>query len=408
MAEDQPHLVEQEGVGDRLPHLRPQRVGAGLGGEGDRAVARGVEGGEHPFGHRRDADRGDRGAEAEPVRLAQDLLDVRMIAHRRRHEAELVGHRPRPLERGQDVLGRVPAEASHAEGRPAVAALLGTAARHLDQELLRELGVRGDDRRRRQIPRELHLLLGQLELVELRRLLAPLFRPVEGGDVEAVLRRQALDHRLTVLLAGEGRHQVGQHVLGGADGEDVDELRHRQRIDRGAGAPHHDHRVPRSALAPAQRDVRPVEHLQEVDVVLLEGDREGDAAEIVERPPGLDRQRHAGAVGEEALARPLGIAVDHLVDPLEAQARHRHVVGVGIGERQPVARVGRERLHGALGGADRGPVVCGRFFHGRKRLQPPARPREFLRSPEPPGPRRRRSASRTHGSSPVPPSPPAG
>ena len=30
VAEDQPHLLEQERVGDRLAHLHPQLVGAGL------------------------------------------------------------------------------------------------------------------------------------------------------------------------------------------------------------------------------------------------------------------------------------------------------------------------------------------------------------------------------------------
>ena len=152
---------------------------------------------------------------------------------------------------------------------------------------------------------------------------------------------------------------MGEDVLGGAEGEDVDELRHRQRIDRGAGAAEDDHRVPRAAVAPAQGDAGAVQHLEEVDVVLFEGDREGDAAEVVHRPAGLERDRHADAVREEALARPVRPLVDQLVDALEPQARHADVVAVGIRQSQPVPPMGREPLHRTFVGKERGPVVGG-------------------------------------------------
>ena len=74
---------------------------------------------------------------------------------------------------------------------------------------------------------------------------------------------------------------------------------------------------PRSRAA--QRDARPVEHLEEVDVVLLEGDREGDAAEVVERPPlSTESGMPAPSVKKRSQVQS-GPAVDQLVDALEAR-----------------------------------------------------------------------------------------
>jgi hypothetical protein len=285
-------------------------------------------------------------------------------------EAELVGGAARALHRREDRLGRVPAELAHAEGGPAVAALLRAAARHLDQHLVAELGVRGDDHRRRQVAGLAHLLGGELELLQLAVGLGELAGVVVRRHEEAGRRGEPAQHRLAVGLLLERALQRVEQVLGGAEREDVDELRHRQRVDGGARAAHQHQRVAGTAVAPPQRHARAVEQLQQVDVVLLERDREGDAAEVADRRARLQRDGRSLAVEEEALAGPVGAPMHQLEGALEAEARHADVVAVGVAEGEPVPRVRREADERLLVGEPSGPVVGGGAAHRTRDCTP--------------------------------------
>ena len=133
------------------------------------------------------------------------------------------------------------------------------------------------------MPGHLHLLGRELELaqlaaeaLELEVLLGPMVR----RNVEAGGRRQPLEHRLAARrLSFEQRQHRGQQVLGRAQREDVDERRHRQRVDHRARAAHDHQRMGRVALLAPQRNAGAPQHGEEVHVVLLERDRERDAAE---------------------------------------------------------------------------------------------------------------------------------
>ncbi len=101
-----------------------------------------------------------------------------------------------------------------------------------------------------------------------------------------------------------------------------------------------------------------------MNVVLLEGDGEGDGSKAVERGGCFHRQRHPGAVGKEALAAPLGRPVNELEDPLESQARHADVVAVRVGQRHREAAVVRDWQHRSLGRSDLSPVPTGARIWG--------------------------------------------
>ncbi len=101
----------------------------------------------------------------------------------------------------------MPAKTSHAKGRPAVAALLGTASGHLDQELAGKLGVRRDDGGGGQVSRLGELVGAELQLVELAHLLllgAVMLRNEEPGSC-----RQALEDRSFVGLFTDRRQETG-------------------------------------------------------------------------------------------------------------------------------------------------------------------------------------------------------
>ena len=97
----------------------------------------------------------------------------------------------------------MPAKDTHTESRPAVSALLRTTSRHLDQELVGELGVRSDDGGRREVPRFLHLVGGQFQLPQLA-VDSRFLWIVESRYEEPVLLSQAFENALAILLALEG------------------------------------------------------------------------------------------------------------------------------------------------------------------------------------------------------------
>jgi hypothetical protein len=111
--------------------------------------------------------------------------------------------------------------------------------------------------------------------------------------------------------------------------------------------------VARVSLRAPEREAGAVEQLEDVEVVLLERQREREHVEVAERPPRLDRARLAPVLGEErALAGDGGIRVEEAVDRVDPEVRHPEPVGVRVdeGHPEPAARVLPERpaLDGCL------------------------------------------------------------
>jgi hypothetical protein len=144
-------------------------------------------------------------------------------------------------------------------------------------------------------------------------------RPFRASGAPRIL---ALAHRNEV---GEGRQRLG-----------VQE-------ERGAAEDHQ--RVAGATVARAQRDAGEAQDLQNVQVVVLEGDGEGHGIEVPERRVRLEaRERTAGAlelrlfgvVGEKRpLAGDVREPVEHPVHALEPEVRHPDVVEVGVHEGDP-------------------------------------------------------------------------
>ena len=108
------------------------------------------------------------------------------------------------------------------------------------------------------------------------------------------------------------------------------------RITRGSRGP---------AVPGTERDAGQAEDLEDVEVVVLEGDREGHRVEIPERRVGLEaREGPAGALElgllgvvrqEGPLAGHVGHPAEHPVDALEAQVRHPDEVQVRVHDGHP-------------------------------------------------------------------------
>ena len=94
-------------------------------------------------------------------------------------------------------------------------------------------------------------------------------------------------------------------------------------------------------------NARQVEDADEVDLIGLEGDGEGEHVELPHRGAALERDELPPAATvvlellvvreEDALADDVRQVVPELVDALEADVRHPDVVSVRIGERDPEA-----------------------------------------------------------------------
>ena len=101
------------------------------------------------------------------------------------------------------------------------------------------------------------------------------------------------------------------------------------------------------AIGRAQRQTGQAQHRQDVGVVPLEGDREGEHVEVVERglrlegdePRILLDQRLQLLLGgqEHPLADRVGVIVEEPVDGLEAEVGHPHEIRVGEGQPDPHA-----------------------------------------------------------------------
>ena len=78
----------------------------------------------------------------------------------------------------------------------------------------------------------------------------------------------------------------------------VGEGRERLRVQEHRGAAQDDDRIARSAVPRAQRNAGQAQHLQDVEVVVLERDRERDHVELAQRRAGLEAREVLSAALE--------------------------------------------------------------------------------------------------------------
>ncbi len=190
---DEPHLVAEHLVGDLLVDGSPEPLVARLGRDRERLLPLPGEDREELLGERVDLDRREGDVESEAREAVQDREDLGVVGHGGRDEADARGERPAALGDGEDARGRDPHLRGHRVGRPAEAAHLRAAAGHLDEELVRQLGVRRQDRRVRRLARRpfraAELVDDDLPLVRRLGALA-----VDGRNVEPLERGEPFEH----------------------------------------------------------------------------------------------------------------------------------------------------------------------------------------------------------------------
>ena len=157
-------------------------------------------------------------------------------------------------------------------------------------------------------------------------------------------RRASCSSRVNSAGAGgaHDRHDLEDRLLAVAEQEAVEEVGQRLGVE-GPRPAADDERVALVAVAREQRQVRQIEHGQDVRGGQLVGQREADDVEVRQRPPRLERgERRPLAAqlllavdpgGEDALGEVLLAGVDDLVEDLQALVRHAELVEVGEGQR---------------------------------------------------------------------------
>ena len=130
--------------------------------------------------------------------------------------------------------------------------------------------------------------------------------------------------------------ELGKHLLRLADEDEIDELGERLGIEEHRRAASHHQRCPRPSRTPAQRQAGRFEHVEDVQVVGLEGDGEREHVEVAERPVALERPQRLRPTGtwtvrhESPLDRDVRIVVQQPEHCLEPQVGHADRVGVGV------------------------------------------------------------------------------
>ncbi len=346
--EDPGGLVEDLGVRELLVEDLPHAVGAALGGEGQALDAGVGELEDELRGQVVEPQRGDRDLVVHGREVVHDPVDLGVVADRGRDEADLAGDRPHLARPRHELAPREAADRQVVVAGPAEAAHAGAAARDLHHVLHGHLGVRGEDDRLREAHGARPAALARDAagaVVGGDRAVRVVADLVAGGDVEAVLRLEGLEALPRVRGPEERLHHPRHDRLALAHRDEVGEGSERLRVQEHRG-PAEDHDgVARPAVLRPQRDAGEAQHLQHVQVVVLERDREGDRVELPQRRPGLEaRERAAGplelglvlVVGQEgALADDVRGPVEQPVDGLEPQVRHPDEVEVGPDERHP-------------------------------------------------------------------------
>jgi len=134
------------------------------------------------------------------------------------------------------------------------------------------------------------------------RLVAPeegvgaVVRPVEPRDISA--GKAPLDFHEEFLARqacgcgfGERLQEAGDQALPLAQEIEIEEIGRRLRVQGEGDAAADDQRMPAPPLGGQQRKPGRIEHGEDIRVVVLEGDREGDDIEVPQGPAGLDAQR---------------------------------------------------------------------------------------------------------------------
>ena len=135
----------------------------------------------------------------------------------------------------------------------------------------------------------------------------------------------------------ERRHQL----LPLADEDGVEEGGHRLGVDLHGDAAGHHQGVALVAIGGPQREAGPIQELEQVDEVVLEGEREGHHVELAERRARLHRARRAAVLRQEhPLAAGGVVVVEEPVDGVEAEVGHRHPLGVRVAQGHPEAATG--------------------------------------------------------------------
>jgi hypothetical protein len=169
--------------------------------------------------------------------------------------------------------------------------------------------------------------------------------PVEPGDVGAGnLLLYPGEIGLPRQIPSPGGRQVekpGENGLPFAEEEEVEEVGEGFGVQRDRDAARDDQRIRLSPVRGQKGDSRHLQHLQDLRIVVLEGEGEGDDVEVGEGPLRFDADQRVGAIpggvaagiGEEdPFAQAVGVGVDQRIDGLEAEVGHPGPVEVRIGE----------------------------------------------------------------------------
>ena len=188
---------------------------------------------------------------------------------------------------------------------------------------------------------------------------------VLAGGPATFLNPEPLAEFVDLFLIGEAEEMLPEFVARAAAGAPGREA----LLERTEDVAGEDERGAGSACVPAQRHAGEREDVQDVQVVGLEGDGEGDDVEVAHGTLALQRAQRARPSRARSVRQERAIDGDVWVvrqdpqDRLEAQVAHADRIGVGIDQahREGPSRAGREEP--ALGG-QAGETV-GRTVHRR-------------------------------------------
>ena len=310
--------------------------------------------------------RADRVAHLEQP--GENLLDVRMVTQRNRHEPGSRGVRSRLAREFEDAVGRERPDGKVVVTRPAETTEVRASAHHLHQEPRSELGVGREDAGRRRVSASVALSaalrtgtaapLPATRNVRRQHAVVSVPRLVERRDVEAaLLRKRAEQFVAAARFAERAARATGIEHFAFARGDHVGKQRQRLGVHERHGAADHDQRIvascarPRSAEFPrgaaaSGRSRSPTRTTPRTRRRRTRSPESATRASPAARLPPAARQVPASAAGTPARRR-CRLGVEEAVDRLEAEVGHADPVGVG--ERQRNAQTTAVRLSNVAG-----------------------------------------------------------
>ncbi len=176
---------------------------------------------------------------------------------------------------------------------------------------------------------------------------------VEGRYVNALYRGQRLERLRTVSESRRFR-DLEDCLLPFPDQEGVEEVGHWLGIHR-AGPTPDDQRMVRGAIGRPHRKAAQIQHVQDVGIGQLVRQSETDDIELAERSPRFEARKrhpacpelllHVGPRREHPLGHEIRMAVQHVVQDMQAEVRHPDLISVGIGQHEARASGTRILLH---------------------------------------------------------------